>query len=141
MRSQKNKLQVNKFLPATEEQIFANLTNPDIIEKCFCPEGMEAKVDEWVVLIDGALRISISDGEEVYTSIGKFKEVTPPHKLVFTYGWEEDDQVETLVTIELKKLENGVDIILTQEGIDQEEIAELKKSWLHALTNLTKQIV
>jgi uncharacterized protein YndB with AHSA1/START domain len=102
---------------------------------------MEAKVDEWDVLIDGPLRISLSDGEEVYTSIGKFKEVTPPHKLVFTYGWEEDDQVETLVTIELKKLDNGVDIILTQEGIDQEEIAELKKSWLHALTNLTKQIV
>ncbi len=141
MRSQKNKLQVNKFSPATEEQIFANLTNPDIIEKCFCPEGMKAKVDEWDVLIDGPLRISLSDGEEVYTSIGKFKEVTPPHKLVFTYGWEEDDQVETLVTIELKKLDNGVDIILTQEGIDQEEIAELKKSWLHALTNLIKQIV
>lgn len=140
MTSNKNKIQVTKFIPALEEKVFSALTNPSIIEKWFCPEGMKAKVDEWQPSVGGNLQISLSDGEDEYVSSGKFLEVIPSHKMVFTYGWaeEEADQIETIVTIELRNLDDGTDVHLTQEGIDLDEAEDLKVGWLSALSNLAK---
>ena len=140
MTTNKNKIQVTKFIPAVEEKVFSALTNPNTIEKWFCPEGMKAKVDEWEPKVGGILQISLSDGEDEYVSSGKFLEVIPFHKMVFTYGWaeEEADQIETIVTIELRNLDDGTDVHLTQEGIDLDEAEDLKVGWLSALSNLAK---
>ena len=139
MNIENNKVQVIKFIPAEQEKVFAAWTNPKIVERWFCPEGMKVKLDEWDVKVGGHFRISIMDGEEVYTSNGTFQEVEPFHRLVFSYEWEEEELVETLVTVEFRNQDDGTDVILTHEGVDPEELKDHEEGWISALSNLAIQ--
>ena len=140
MSEDKNKLQVVKFIPAELENVFSAWTDPKIVEKWFCPEGMKVQVHEWDAKVGGSYRISLIDGEEVYTTNGIFLEINPFHKIIFSYGWEEDDLVETLVTVEFINQDDGTNIILTHEGIDPEESKIHEEGWLSALSNLAHQL-
>jgi uncharacterized protein YndB with AHSA1/START domain len=133
-----NMLQVTKFIPAEPEIVFAAWTDPKLVEKWFCPIGMKVQVHEWETVAGGNLQLSIIDGEDVYNNDGVFQEVTPFHRIVFTYGWaeEEADVVETLVTVEFKNLDDGTDVTVTQEGVDPEDIEGNKEGWMSALSNL-----
>jgi uncharacterized protein YndB with AHSA1/START domain len=133
-----NMLQVTKFIPAEPEIVFAAWTDPKLVEKWFCPIGMKVQVHEWETVAGGNLQLSIIDGEDVYNNDGVFQEVTPFHRIAFTYGWaeEEEDAVETLVTVEFKNLDDGTDVTVTQEGVDPEDIEGNKEGWMSALSNL-----
>ncbi|MDD4972728.1 MAG: SRPBCC domain-containing protein [Bacteriovorax sp.] len=143
MTLKNNRLQVTKFIPAEQEKVFAAWTNPKIVEKWFCPEGMKAEVHEWNAVVGGNYSISMIDGEDVYTTNGTFLEIAPFHKLVFSYGWVDgdsaEDNVETLVTVELRNLDDGTDVTLTHEGVDPEEVTGHEEGWLSALSNLAHQ--
>ena len=138
MNDENEKLHIAKFIPAEQEKVFEAWTNPELVEKWFFPEGMKAELDEWDAKVGGNFRISIIDEEEVYTTNGTFKEVSPFHKLVFTYGWEEEERIETLVTVELRNQDDGTDVILTHDGIDPEDMEGHEDGWMSALTNLAK---
>lgn len=136
-----NKLQVTKFIPAEEEKVFEAWTNPEMVEKWFCPEGMKAHLHEWDAKVGGDYGISMIDGDDIYTTNGTFKEIVPFHKLVFTYEWEdeEEDRVETLVTVELRNQDDGTDVILTHEGVDPDELKSHEEGWMSALSHLASQ--
>jgi uncharacterized protein YndB with AHSA1/START domain len=58
-------------------------------------------------------------GEFVHL-IGRYEEITPPERLVFTMGWEDFPtmQVErdaTTVTVEFHEIEGGTELVLTHE--------------------------
>ncbi|MBC7538362.1 MAG: SRPBCC domain-containing protein [Bacteriovorax sp.] len=131
-----NRLQVTKFIPAEQEKVFAAWTDPKIVEKWFCPEGMKAELHDWDAVVGGNYRISMIDGEDVYTTNGTFQEITPYHKLVFTYEWEDEDEVVTLVTVEFKNLDDGTNVTLTHEGVDPDELTGHEEGWLSALSHL-----
>ena len=54
---------------------------------------------------------------------GVYREIIPPERLVFTWGWEEDGARghETLVTIELLEAPGGTRLELTHEVFETEE--------------------
>lgn len=139
MTIKNDKIQVTKFIPADQEKVFAAWTNSKLVEKWFCPEGMKTQLDEWDAKVGGHFRISIVDGEDLYTTNGTFQEIVPFHKLVFTYCWEEEVPVETLVTVEFRNLDDGTDITLTQQGVDPEELDGHQEGWLSALSHLVGQ--
>ena len=136
MSNNSPKLHLTKFFSADEKKLFAALTDSSSVEKWFHPEGMQSNVSEWDARKDGNLNISLSDNEETYIFTGTFIEVIPLRKIVFTYGWDDGAKTETTVTIELRNLDDGTDVSLTQEGIDVEEIEDLKDGWLSAFENL-----
>ena len=138
MNKDNDVLHVTKFIPAPQKNVFEAWTTPGLVERWFFPVGMKSVLDYWDAEVDGSFRISIIDDEDVYSTYGDFKEVSPFHKLVFTYGWEEEESVETLVTVELRNRDDGTDVVLSHEGIDADEIDAHREGWLSALSNLAK---
>ncbi len=86
----------------------------------------------------GAFRFEMTS-EDV--AVGKYLEVQPPTKLVFTWGWEGDDAVtkpgSTTVEITLRPDGDGTLVRLVHSGLPTPESAESHgHGWEHYLERL-----
>lgn len=73
----------------------------------------------------GRYRIQIKDPDgDLHTASGLYREIKPPERLVFTWAWEGasgcggqvvSGQWETVVTIELRPVPEGTELVLTQQ--------------------------
>jgi uncharacterized protein YndB with AHSA1/START domain len=90
---------VEQRIAAAPATVFSYLTDPD---KFVMWMGAGAQLDPRP---GGIVRIEV-DGEHIAT--GEYREVDPPHRLVFTWGWETDAEVPPGSTT--------VEITLTAEG-------------------------
>ncbi|RIK46487.1 MAG: polyketide cyclase [Chloroflexi bacterium] len=89
---------------APPELVFAAWTDPAQLAQWWGPEGFSTPSATLDVVPGGAWRTCMrrdADGMELW-SRGEFREVEPPHRLVFTFAWEGDDGAlrhETLVSV------------------------------------------
>ena len=144
MNIKSTSLEVIKFIQADLSLVFEAWMNPLLVEKWFCPEGMKAQVDEWDSRENGGYRISLIDGDDVYTTTGIFLKILPMESILITYGWENEEEdearIETQVKVGFKKLNNGTEISLAHLGIDPDEVENHKEGWISALENLANQL-
>jgi uncharacterized protein YndB with AHSA1/START domain len=75
------------------------------------------------------------------TASGKFVDVQPPNRLVFTFGWEGDDAVtkpgSSTVEITLRVDGNGTLVRLVHRALPTEEsAAQHGQGWEHYLARL-----
>jgi uncharacterized protein YndB with AHSA1/START domain len=95
-------------------------TDPSIAKLWFGsdPNGkvLDAKFD---VQVNGAFSVTFanSDGSE-FTCLGIYKEIDPPNRLVFTWGWAEQPEVDELVTLQFRPVEGGTSMLFEQSNID-----------------------
>jgi len=80
----------------------------------------------------GAYRIHMRepDGKEHRVS-GVYREVDPPRKVVYTWGWDGDHPVkDSLVTLEFIARGNSTEVVLRHDGImDDKERANHEHGW------------
>lgn len=92
------------------------------------------------------MEIRTADGH-VYLQRVTFREVKAPEKLVFTWAWErfsasgqrEEQQEETLVTVEFHERGNSTEVVLTHEFFrDAEQRDRHNTGWNGCFDILTK---
>jgi uncharacterized protein YndB with AHSA1/START domain len=85
----------------------------------------------------GELRWTHENGA---TMIGRFVELDPPYRLVFTYGWEGDlmglPPETSTVEIQLEDRHGGTLLRLSHRGIPPDVVAEHRKGWIYFLGRL-----
>ncbi len=63
------------------------------------------------------------------TVVGEYLQVDPPHRLAYTWMWEQSDGpavgVRTVVTVEFRAVGEGTSVVLTQSGFP---VADLRDS-------------
>ena len=98
------KLNLNKVIKAPQEAVFNAWLNPITISKFMLPmPGMKAPKVEVDAVIGGAFSI-VMYGQEEMLHKGKYLEITPSSKLVFT--WESAFSPEnSTVTLEFSKID------------------------------------
>lgn len=134
-------LQVNRFIHAGPEEVFAALTLPEILVEWFGPDfcfPMDADVD---LRPGGTYRIEMETDEMGSADIaGTYQEVVPNSRLVFTWGWKNNSQLgsgETLVSIDLIGIEEGTELKVHHSGfpnLDERDVHA--QGWNSALDNL-----
>jgi uncharacterized protein YndB with AHSA1/START domain len=78
-------VEVSVHIPATPGTVFPYLTDPArYIQWMGSQAALEAAPG-------GGYRVQMADG---FAAAGTFIEVEPPHRLVFTWGWADDDAAE-----------------------------------------------
>ena len=83
------------IIKSSRERVFEAWTNPNQIQRWFGPatcKVVDVKID---LRVGGAYRFQVYNdpmGEMAVT--GKYKEVSSPEKLVFTWKWEDDEAWE-----------------------------------------------
>lgn len=117
-------------IDAAPEAIFPFLTEPQKIVRW---KGVDATVE---ASPGGVYRVNVTG---VKHAVGEDLEVDAPHRVVFTWGWEGDEQLppgSSTVTIELISDGEGTIVRLTHSGLPQGADAAQLQGWEHFLPRL-----
>ena len=128
MENKNIKLQLNRVFDAPREMVFRAWTDEKQFQTWFSAAACDGGVVQSVKLdarIGGKYRLQVRkpDGE-FFTSVGVYREVKSPEKLVFTWQFEKDgsgdeygevEPPEMLVTVELKARGKQTELTLTHE--------------------------
>lgn len=126
-------VQITRALAAPPNRVWAAFADPAALAAWFWPEsfGTNASVEPHP---GGRYRIRAATPAMAVT--GEYQEVTPPHRLVFTWRWDGEDE-ESLVTVELSPLGAGTQLVLRHERLAAEaDRANHAQGWNDCLDRL-----
>jgi uncharacterized protein YndB with AHSA1/START domain len=116
--------------PAT---VFAFLTDP---EKILSWMGAEATTETH----PGGLYLVKGVGGSTRAARGAFREVVPVHRLAYSFGWDESEEVppgSSLVELDLIDRDGGTLLRMTHSGLpNQAQCAGHDRGWAHYLGRL-----
>ncbi|HEX6113226.1 MAG TPA: SRPBCC domain-containing protein [Geminicoccaceae bacterium] len=116
-------LRLSRSFAAPRERVFRAFTAPAQMVKWWGPKGWTVPACTLDARAGGAWRTVMRspEGKDHIVS-GVYRELLPPERLVFTWGWENDGARghETVVTIELFETPGGTRLQLTQEPFESE---------------------
>ncbi len=122
-------IEIIQTFNAPREAVFAAWTEPTELIKWWGPKGMHVPECRLDLKEDGSWRTVMrsNEGNEHIVS-GVYKEISPPHRLSFTWAWETDGERghETLVTIDF--VEEGT---TTKMIFSQAFFAEVEQRNMH----------
>lgn len=120
-------------IAAPAATVFAYLTDP---QKIMSWMGMEASTEPQ----PGGLYLIKGVGGRTRTARGAFREVVPVHRLAYSFGWDDDDEVPAgsgLIEIDLIDRDGGTLLRMTHSGLPNEaQCIGHGKGWSHYLGRL-----
>ena len=139
-------LVLKRIFSASVERVFDAWTKPEVLASWFGPEGFSVNRSEVQLHVGGSYDIEIcSPDGQVIRHFGNYLEISKPHKLIFT--WMLADQackgsegltLETIVCIELKRIEQTTELTLTHEKLPNKDAYDGHKfGWTSSLDALT----
>lgn len=109
-------ISVRRLLQARRERVFEAWTRPDLMARWLFPQpGWTAAVSADVVE-GGGYEIAMRDTDGgMHRQFGRYREIVPVSRLVFTWTCPELAVVDSVVTVELVDLGPRTELILTHE--------------------------
>lgn len=125
-------LEVRRTIRAPRQRVFDAWTKTEELKAWHAPGPLTVSFAEIDLRPGGAYRIHMRepDGKEHCVS-GVYREVDPPRKVSYTWGWDGDHPVkDSLVTLEFHERGTSTEVVLRHEGIiDDAERANHEKGW------------
>jgi uncharacterized protein YndB with AHSA1/START domain len=152
MTEQNLKLRVTRVFDAPRELVFRAWTEPHQFQQWFGAAACEGSALQSVQMdarTEGKYRLKVRrpDGE-FWTTVGTYREVKPPERLVFTWQFEKDgsgdefgevEPPEMLVTVEFKSRGQQTELTLTHERFASAESRDRHQDgWNRCLESLAK---
>jgi len=146
------KLELSRTFNAPRELVFQAWTEADQFKQWFGAAacgGATLQTVKLDVRVGGKYRIQVRQADgEYYTTVGVYREVQPPERLVFTWQFEKDgageefgevEPPEMLVTLEFKARGHQTELILTHEKFASPESRDRHlQGWTRCLDSLGK---
>lgn len=150
MNGKNIKLQLNRVFDAPRELVFKAWTDADHFQRWFGAAACEGSALESAKLdarVGGKYRLKVRRADGVFwTTVGVYREVKPPERLVFTWQFEKDgsgdefgevEPPEMLVTVEFKARGKQTELILTHEKFASDESRDRHNDgWTRCLEHL-----
>jgi uncharacterized protein YndB with AHSA1/START domain len=148
------KLTFRRTFAAPPEKVFQAFLSGEALKTWWSPEGYVAIEAHTDVRIGGEYRVvmrSQSGADTVYIR-GVYREVSPPHRLVFTHSFESRGSSapfaqaglvghDTLVTVEFTARGDKTSLVLVQEQIPSAEAESmLRGGWDGILDKLVRHV-
>jgi uncharacterized protein YndB with AHSA1/START domain len=133
---------VNRWVQAPASLVFRAFTEPYLLERWFCPSPEVAlQVEQCNPCVGGDYRfVFYFPGRRAVPVIGEYRVVEPPHRLVFTWTWEEPDPwagVVTMVSVNLTEWDGGTSVEVHHAQMETGEMTEMHQSgWTATLARL-----
>jgi uncharacterized protein YndB with AHSA1/START domain len=133
-------LTVRRTIAADPQRVFDAWTQPAHMVNWACPEGATLDTVRTDIRVGGSYLLKMTNPEgETYTAFGTYREVDPPHRLVYTWDWKEEAHRmgETLVTVEFIDRDGATEVVLRHEGFPSTEAREgHDQGWASCLDKL-----
>ena len=129
-------LQVTQLVRDGREEVYRAFSDAKLAHQ-WAPDGCQVVSFTADMRVGGTFRERMNCDGKVYTAHGVYQKIVPGKSVVFTHQWEEDDDpVETLVTLEFKDRKGATEIVLTQTGFrEASEAKGHKEGWSSALAS------
>lgn len=124
-------LEVRRIIPAPRERVFQAWTRPEEVKKWAAPGDMNVPVAEVDLRVGGKYRIEMQAPNGArHIASGEYREITPPKRLVYTWGWEDTALKDSVVTVEFQDRGKSTEVILRHERLpDAESRARHLEGW------------
>jgi uncharacterized protein YndB with AHSA1/START domain len=146
------KLQLTRVFDAPRERVFQAWTDAKQFSQWFGAAACGGSALQSVkadARVGGKYRLQVRKAEgEYFTSVGTYREVKPPERLVFTWQFEKDgsgdefgevEPPEMLVTVEFKARGKQTELTLTHEKFASAESRDRHEDgWTRCLESLGK---
>lgn len=123
--TQHETLTLNRIFDAPRERVFDLWTTKAGLDAWFRPNPQLRTVTEVDLRVGGNYRVEMHPSQaEPYIVLGQYEVVEPPHKVAFTWRWDNEgiDPHQSLVTVEFFALgETQTEIVLTHSRLTSEE--------------------
>jgi uncharacterized protein YndB with AHSA1/START domain len=133
-------LRLRRVIKAPAERIYQCFLDPDAYAKWLPPHGFVGKVHKMDAKVGGSYRMSFQTISKSWTQSfgGTYKELVPNRRIVHTDEFEGDGpKAKMTVTIDLKPVAGGTEILIEQSGIPAGPMAEGSPyGWSQSLDNL-----
>jgi uncharacterized protein YndB with AHSA1/START domain len=135
-------IELQRRFRASPERVFRAWTQPVALREWWCPAGWVAGEIEIDLRVGGAYRIAMArvGSTGVGVSVGgRFLDVRPPERLVYTWRWEGAfaGMPETLVTLELRGSESETLLTLRHDNFADAALRQQHRSgWIAACDRL-----
>lgn len=134
-------LVIERAFQAPARAVFDAWTNEEVMRRWFHGqhgwETPEAKVD---LRLGGDVRVVMRDPENgaEYGGGGHYTEIDPPHRLVFTWTWDSDEEDrETLIELDFEEADGVTTVRLTHNNLrDRESVLSHDEGWTACFDNL-----
>jgi uncharacterized protein YndB with AHSA1/START domain len=113
-------LESKRAIRASSEKVFRAWTEPMQLKAWFAvSEGFTTPLAEVDLKVGGKYRLGMkAPGDNPLLVVGgEYREIVRPHRLVFTWRWENGDptEPETLVTVEFREQSGITNVLLKHE--------------------------
>ena len=124
---------------APPEKVWRAWTEPEALKHWIGPDAAnEVLVAEVDLRVGGRYRLVFTtpDGEQ-HDARGVYREIVPGRKLVFTWKWHGEPEIESLVTVSLEPAGAGTQMRFHQEPfVDEESRRGHESGWNGAFDKL-----
>jgi uncharacterized protein YndB with AHSA1/START domain len=137
-----HRLEVRRIFDAPRERVFRAWTEAEALKRWFAPENVSVVLSEADVVVGGEYRVHMQAPDKLHQVRGRYREVDPPRRLVFTWQWETNaDEHETLVTVEFEDRGDQTEVVLRHDGFrNDEERAGHAQGWDGVLAKLVDEL-
>ena len=133
-------LVIKRHFRAPPERVFAAFTEKSLMQAWYGPENMTVPQCEVDPRVGGKYRVEMhGPAGSVHVVTGEFREIRPPERLVYTWGWLNGTGrgPETIVTLTFASRDGGTDLTLEQTGfLDGESRDRHEEGWRSSLDGL-----
>ncbi len=137
-------VRLHRVLRTSPEKLFKAFIDPDAMCKWLPPHGFTAKMHHMDAKVGGTYKMSFTNftSGNSHSFGGKFIEMVPGEKLVYTDAFDDPNLPGTMrTTVVLKKVSCGTELNVTQEGIPEAIPVEMcYLGWQESL-ELLKQLI
>ena len=116
-------VRIERTFEASAEDVFDAWTSPEVIRRWFIPrEGWQEPSAEVDLRIGGKIQVVMRDpdGEPVVAG-GEFTLIERPHRLAFTWTFEDDPSNQQMIELEFKELDGATTVLFVNSDISEQE--------------------
>jgi uncharacterized protein YndB with AHSA1/START domain len=132
---------IERTFQAPAERVFEAWTSEEVMRRWFHGEhAWQTPVAEVDLRLGGSVRVVMHDPEkgEDHGGGGHYTEIDPPHRLAFSWTWDDDEESrETLIELDFEEVDGATTVRLTHSNLrDTESVVSHEGGWSNALDNL-----
>ena len=138
-------LRIERTFRAPAVAVFAAWTSADVLRRWWpAGPGWDTPVAEVDVRVGGRLRLVMRspDGDE-FGGEGRYVEINPPDRLVFTWQWDSLEMGEGAQLVEVTFAENAdstTTVVLVNHGLTEAEEQSHLEGWHLSFDNLDEAL-
>ena len=124
-------LDIKRLLPARRSVVFDAFSVAEDLARWWGPKGFSVPSLQFAPRVGESFRIEMQPPHgEAFHLTGRFRAVDPPARLAFTFTWlpPDPDDVETLVELSFRELDDSTEVGLTQGPFKTEARRELHRN-------------